>query len=289
MKFSGSFLHTSANDLKVSYKKGHGHCTLFVISNFVLPHSRSTIIRQILFWEGFLSLWNNMFFLDWHSLWPALTRRVCQVTTVFRTTGWHFAQQSCSSFQFLWGYWPKPAETLPRAFHCTWLSMFSPSSCDVKVMRCLHQGHTLTKPLPNCLCHILKHFWVMCNQCQHGSQPFAGGTPLYPADRVCRPTPNVAGESPSSTDKMMSMQSKMKKSQVSISPISCWMSFSPVRKCWTCVGWDGVLISSSAPSAFRSQQICNSLNEISCRCWFNPGWLSCMCHWLHEVNMLSNG
>ena len=83
------------------------------------------------------------------------------------------------------------------------------------------------------------------------------GHAIYPADPVCRPTPNVAGESPSSTDKLVSMPSQKKNSQVSISPTHCWMSFSPGRKCWTCVGWDGLLISSSASAAFRSHQICN--------------------------------
>ena len=50
---------------------------------------------------------------------------------------------------------------------------------------------------------------------------------------------------------------------VSISLIHCWKS-SHGRKWWTWVGWDGVLISSFASAAFRSQQICNSLEEISC-------------------------
>ena len=65
-----------------------GHSTLFVISNFLLPPSRSMIIRQLLFGDGFPSPWNNRktyFVLIWHCLWPAPTRRVCQLTTVFRT------------------------------------------------------------------------------------------------------------------------------------------------------------------------------------------------------------
>ena len=39
----------------------------------------------------------------------------------------------------------------------------------------------------------------------------------------------------------VSVPSPMKKSQVSTSSTHCWKSFSPGRKCWTCVGWDGPL------------------------------------------------
>ena len=63
----------------------------------------------------------------------------------------------------------------------------------------------------------------------------------------------------------VSVPSPMKKSQVSTSSTHCWKSFSPGRKCWTCVGWDGVLISSSTSAAFWSQQIGNSLLKILCR------------------------
>ena len=101
------------------------------------------------------------------------------------------------------------------------------------------------------------------------------GHAIYPADPVCRPTPDVAGESPSSTDKLVSMPSQKKNSQVSISPTHCWMSFSPGRKCWICVGWNEPLISSSASAAFRSHQICNGLIWISCRCGFSP-WTTFM-------------
>ena len=122
------------------------------------------------------------------------------------------------------------------------------------------------QPLPNCLCHILKHSWVMCNQCKHLTQSFVGSTPFDPVDPVCRPTPNAAGEPPSSTNKLLSMPSQMKNSLVSVIPTHCWKPFSLRRKCWTCVGWDGVLMSSSASAAFRTQRICNGLIEISFSC-----------------------
>ena len=60
------------------------------------------------------------------------------------------------------------------------------------------------------------------------------------------------------------MASQMKNSQVSTSPTHCWKPFSTGWKCWTCVGWDGVLISPFVSAAFQSQQICNNLVEISC-------------------------
>ena len=52
------------------------------------------------------------------------------------------------------------------------------------------------QPLPNCLCNILKNSWVMCNQYQNWSQPYAGSTPFATVDPVCRPICHVAGESP---------------------------------------------------------------------------------------------
>ena len=66
--------------------------------------------------------------------------------------------------------------------------------------------------------------------------------------------------------------SQMKNSQVSTRPTHCLKPFSPGRKCWSCMGWDGVLISSIVAAAFWSQYICNSLVEISCR----YGLSSCM-------------
>ena len=59
-----------------------------------------------------------------------------------------------------------------------WLSTFLPPACAIKLMWCLNQGHTLVRPLPNCWCHILMHSWILCNQCQHWSQPFAGSIPF---------------------------------------------------------------------------------------------------------------
>ena len=79
-----NFMPVSEND--------PGHSTTFVISNFLLPPSRSMIIRQLLFGDGFPSPWNNRktcFVFSWHCLWPAPTRRVSQLTTVFRTLECH--------------------------------------------------------------------------------------------------------------------------------------------------------------------------------------------------------
>ena len=90
-----------------------------------------------------------------------------------------------------------------------------------------------------------------------------GSTPLAPADPVCRAKPHIAGESPSNT---VNWSSQMKNLQVSTSPTHCWKSFFAWAECLTCVQWDGVPISLFASSAFRSQQICNSWVEISCRC-----------------------
>ena len=152
---------------------------------------------------------------------------------------WHFAQQSCSSFQFSRGYWPKPVESVSHVFHCMWLSTLSPPACDVKVMRCLYQDHTLH----NCFQTACSISWSIPGLC--AISPNTGLGHLRGAHHLT---------------------SQMKNSQVSIILTHCWKSFSHGRNCWTCVGWDGVLISSSASAAFRSQQICNGLIEISCRC-----------------------
>ena len=114
----------------------------------------------------------------------------------WNVAAWHFVQQSCSSFWFSQGYCLEAAETLSCLFHCMWLSTFSSSACNVKGTRCLYQGQTRAQPLPNCLCDILKNPWVMCNQYQNWSQPYAGSTPFATVDPVCRPTCHVAGESP---------------------------------------------------------------------------------------------
>ena len=102
----------------------------------------------------------------------------------------------CSSFWFSQGYCPEAAETLSCLFHCMWLSTFSSSACNVKGTRCLYQGQTHAQPLPHCLCDILKNSWVMCNQYQNWSQPYAGSTPFAAVGPVCWPTCHVAGESP---------------------------------------------------------------------------------------------
>ena len=152
-------------------------------------------------------------------------------------------------------------------------------------MRCLYQGHTLVRPLPNCLCHILKHSCAVCDQCQYWSQPFAWSTPVYPADPVRRSTSHVAGESPLTADKLVSMPSQMRNSQDLISPTQCWKSFLPGQKCWTCVGWDGVLILSSVLAAFRRHKSATGLSHAGVNC--HLARLSRMCHWL-GTNMLSS-
>ena len=81
-------------------------------------------------------------------------------------------------------------------FHWMWLSTFSSSGCNVKGTRCLYQEQTCAHPPPNCLCDILKNSWVMCNQYQNWSQPYAGSRPFATVDPVCRPTCHVAGEPP---------------------------------------------------------------------------------------------
>ena len=236
----------------------HHHCTFFVISNFVVPHSQSIMTRQLLFLRGFpFTLKQQQIFFSRLALSVTCAASVRWLYRAWwDARAWCFAQQSCSSFsQFSQGYWPEPAEAWSCVFHCMWLSTFSPSACDIKVMQYLHQGHTLVQSLPNCLCHILQHSWVMCNQCQHWSQSFAGSTSFYPADPVCGLTPNVAGESPSNTDKLVSMPSEMKNLQVSVSPTHDWKSFSPVRKCCICVWWDFVVSISSFQKPTNLQRL----------------------------------
>ena len=103
----------------------------------------------------------------------------------WNVTAWHFVQQSCSSFWFSQGYCPEAAETLSCLFHCMWLSTFSSSACNIKGTRCLYQGQTHAQPLPNCLCDILKNSWVMCNQYQNWSQPYAGSARHLPLTTLC--------------------------------------------------------------------------------------------------------
>ena len=139
-----------------------GHNTLFVISNFLLPPSRSMIIRQLLFGDGFASPWNNrktcLFSVgavsDLHQHAASASWRLSSGR--WNVTAWHFVQQSCSSIWFSQGYCPEAAETLSCLIHCMWLSTFSSSACNVKGTRCLDQGQTRAQPLPNCLCDILK-------------------------------------------------------------------------------------------------------------------------------------
>ena len=53
---------------------------------------------------------------------------------------------------------------------------------------------------------------------------------------------------------LVSIPSQIQNSQVLTSPTHCLKPFSPGRKYWACVWWDGVLISSLVSAAFRSLQ-----------------------------------
>ena len=150
-----------------------------IYMNLPMPTSRSTLTKQLLFWEDFHSHWNNRktcYFIGWHSLWPALTLSVddCLQGTGMLEPG---ILPSRVVAHFSLGYCPEPVQTLSCAFHCMSLLTFSPSECDVKRIRCLYQGHTLVKPIPSCFCHIWKHHWVVWNQCQNWPKPF---TPCRP-------------------------------------------------------------------------------------------------------------
>ena len=104
----------------------------------------------------------------------------------------------------------------------------------------------------------------MCNQYQNWSQPYAGSTPFATVDPVCRPTCHVAGESPWITVIQCQCHPRWRSHEsppvllIAESRFYCF-------HCRTCVGWDGVLISSTASAAFWSQQIGNSLSKILCR------------------------
>ena len=145
-----------------------------------------TTEKHVLFWVGTVC--------DLHQHAASVSWRLSSGR--WNVTAWYFVQQSCSSFWFSQGYCPEAAETLSCLVHCMWLPTFSSSACNVKGTRCLYQGQTRAQPLPNCLCDILKNSWVMCNQYQNWSQPYAGSTPFATVDPVCRPTCHVAGESP---------------------------------------------------------------------------------------------
>ena len=118
-----------------------GHSTLFVISNFLLLPSRSMIIRQLLFGGGFPLPWNNRkicFVLSWHCLWPAPTRRVCQLTTVFRTLECYSLAFRTAELQLILvftGILSRSCRNIIILFHCMWLSTFSSSVCNVKGTR----------------------------------------------------------------------------------------------------------------------------------------------------------
>ena len=234
-KFSGNFLLTCANDcesISCQFQKTitvTAHSSWFQIL-YCHPHEAPWSDTFVL--RGFPFTLRQQKSMFYFLIWLVCNLRRHAVSVRLRLSSghwdvraWHFTQQSCSSFQFSPGYWPESAEALSCVFHCMWLSTFSPSACDIKVMRCRNQGYTPVQPLPNCLCHILKHSWVMCNQCKHLSQPFMGSTPFDPADPVCRPTSHAAGESPSNTNNLLSMLSQMKNALVSIIPTHCWNPF----------------------------------------------------------------
>ena len=95
----------------------HGHCTLFVISKFILPPHETS--------------WSGSFCFEGGSLYFETTENAASVRWP-RSSGrwdfraWRFAQHSCSLFQFSQGYWPEPAGALSHVFYCMCLSTFSP-------------------------------------------------------------------------------------------------------------------------------------------------------------------
>ena len=130
--------------------------------------------------------------------------------------------------------------------------------------------------------HVLKHSWFMCIQCQHWSHYLLGPHHLTLPTLCVGLHPVLQENHHPAQINWCRCHRTWRISQVLISPTHCWMSFSPGRKCWTCMGY-GLLISSWASAAFRSQRICNGLIKISCRC----GLSSCMA--LTHVPLVSGG
>ena len=145
MEFSGSFLHTSTNDFELissqDEKKCHGHCTFHVFSNFLLPPSRSNIIRAFL--RGLpltLKLQKNMFSLGWHSRWPALMPLLSS-DDCLQDAGMLEPGILYSRFAAHFGFHRDTVLNMwkqYRVFHFMCLFMFPPSACDVKGIWYLH-------------------------------------------------------------------------------------------------------------------------------------------------------
>ena len=167
-------------------KNDCGHFTFFLISNFLVLSSQKPIIKQLLFERVSLrsETIDNIFFrvdtvYDLHRHAASVRWRLSWRRWDVRP--WHFPQQSCSSLWFSQGYCPELTE-----ISCVFTACGSLCSHHQCVMSKGHsiQGHTLAQTLPNWLCHILKHSWVMCHQCQNWSQLLAGA-PHWPLPTLC--------------------------------------------------------------------------------------------------------
>ena len=121
----------------------------------LLPSWRPTI-RNILFWEASVTSAetktkqkpNILFSITTvRPLSPLFDSCVCQQTTVFRTLWCCSVAFSHSGIMNHSGVL-NCLETFLRAFHFVWVR---PPGCDFKWTGCLHQGHTNTQSLRECI------------------------------------------------------------------------------------------------------------------------------------------
>ena len=146
-----------------------------------------------------------------------------------------------------------------------WVLTILPSPCDVKRIRNLCQGHTLVQPLPNCFCHILNHsrvMWINVKTCHIHLR----GAHHLPLPTLCVGLHPMAQENYHRAQQTGFDVIPDEKFTSLNQPYSLLKPFSPGRKCWTCVGWDGVLISSfcigSLLKQIHRQQLSRDLMQV---------------------------
>ena len=104
----------------------------------------------------------------------------CHICPWCSFTGCWYGARRCDPGSHCWSIWsiqehcPAPVDTLSRHRNGTRLAAFWTAMCDITGTKCLHHGHPLMQSLSDCLCHILKHFQVTCNQYRNCVQPFVG-------------------------------------------------------------------------------------------------------------------
>ena len=161
----------------------HGHCMFFMISNLLLPPSRSTIITQLFFWKGFPLFWNY-------------SKQFSTVTCIDTP---HLLGDDCLQdagiikigilhSRIAARFHRNTALNSPKHYNVSFTacnSMLLSSACDVNGTRCLYQGYTY-RTASKLLVPYLKAFLCYVRPVPKLVTTICRGAPLPTCPCLCR-------------------------------------------------------------------------------------------------------